>query len=86
MTGPAETLAADIRHFRCRVPRGTVSAKMKGNVRIEMYVSSAPHVHELGKLLHEEMERQGGVPTAGSAPRGALERDAARLLERLRKA
>ncbi|CAK0795990.1 unnamed protein product [Prorocentrum cordatum] len=79
--------AAEIKYFRVRVPQGKEAKKkskrMEGKVRLQWALSTTRIARELDGAIRSEIVRHGGEILIGAAPRGALERDARALLNKL---
>ncbi|CAK0903624.1 unnamed protein product [Prorocentrum cordatum] len=84
--GTQAALSMHVRYFRVIKPRGTKSKRMKDKVKFVFAFSASS---EIGRTLEtwflDEMRAAGAEVAMGAAPRGELEREAARLISRLQK-
>ena len=81
-----QDLAKDVEYSRVRVPQGKEnnnSKRMEGKVRLQWALSNSDMANELDKVLRSQINRMGGEITFGAAPRGAWERDARALYNKL---
>ncbi|CAK0788592.1 unnamed protein product, partial [Prorocentrum cordatum] len=79
--------AMDIKYFRVRAPQGKEAKKkskrMEGKVRLQWALSTTTIAQELDGTIRSDIIRHGGEILVGAAPRGALERNARALLNKL---
>ena len=91
MVMPLQQLGEHIRYFRVRAPKGKEkekeAKKKKQTVKLQFAfnVEGIPAAQGLSKFFEGSMLHEGGERKVGPAPRGSLERDAQRLLDKVKR-